>query len=143
MLLSLFQISDLVINKQEDIPVHSLIRLKYLILAYALLLIMMAAFFFFEDFQTNVIVVFLFCLNVSIAFTLCQQVVGHIPPPPKSNNLLIPQHKLSGYEKSVMKSYLSLFYLTYMYAVIGAIMLGIFLLIRFILIKYYERRLRR
>ena len=79
-LLSLFQISDLVINQHKNIPPPSLIRLKYLILAYALLLIMMAAFFFFEDFQTNVIVVFLFCLNVSVAFTLCQQVVAHLPP---------------------------------------------------------------
>ena len=100
-LLSLFQISDLVVNKQNDIALPSLIRLKYLILSYALLLIMLAAFFFFEDFQTNVIVVFLFCLNVSIAFTLCQQVVDRLPPHHKNNNYLIQHHKLNAYEKSV------------------------------------------
>ena len=79
MLLSLFQLSDLVINQGSTMDPSSTIRLKYLMLAYGLMLLVLVAFFFIQDFQNLVIVMFLFCLNVSIAFTLCEKVVEQLP----------------------------------------------------------------
>ena len=45
-LLSLFQLTDLVLHDHSTIPPANLIRLKYLILSYGMMLMMLAAFFF-------------------------------------------------------------------------------------------------
>ena len=78
-LLSLFQLTDLVVNDSANMQTGALIRLKYLIMAYAMTLMMLAAFFFIEDFQNLILVLFLFFLNVTIAFSICQLVVTKLP----------------------------------------------------------------
>ena len=78
-LLSLFQLTDLVVNDSANMQTGALIRLKYLIMAYAMTLMMLAAFFFIEDFQNLILVLFLFFLNVTIAFSICELVVTKLP----------------------------------------------------------------
>ena len=78
-LLSLFQLTDLVVNDSANMQAGALIRLKYLIMAYAMTLMMLAAFFFIEDFQNLILVLFLFFLNVTIAFSICELVVTKLP----------------------------------------------------------------
>ena len=78
-LLSLFQLTDLVVNDSANMQTGALIRLKYLIMAYAMTLMMLAAFFFIEDFQNLILVLFLFFLNVTIAFSICYLVVTKLP----------------------------------------------------------------
>ena len=45
------------------------------------------------------------------------------------------------FKRTREKTYLSVYYLVYMYSIIGSIMLGLFLLIRFLVVKWYERLL--
>jgi hypothetical protein len=47
------------------------------------------------------------------------------------------------FKKQREKSYLSVYYLTYIYSIIGSIMLGIFLLVRYLLVRWYQRLLLR
>ena len=94
-LLSLFQLTDLVLNDGKNMQQASYIRLKYLIFSYGLMLMMLAAFFFIETFQNLILVLFLFCLNVTVAFTICEEVVSHLPTHQKENLLVF--HKVSKY----------------------------------------------
>ena len=77
-LLSLFQLTDLVVNDAANMQAGSLLRLKYLIISYAMMLVMLAA-FFIEDFQNHILVLFLFFLNVTIAFSICELAVQKLP----------------------------------------------------------------
>ena len=69
--LSLVQLTDLVISDSQGMSAASYVRLKYLIVAYGMVLIMLAALFFVDGFQMTMLILFLFCANVTVAFTLC------------------------------------------------------------------------
>ena len=78
-LLSLFQLTDLVVNDAANMQAASLVRLKYLIISYAMMLMMLAAFFFIEDFRNLILALFLFFLNVTVAFSICELVCSRMP----------------------------------------------------------------
>lgn len=100
----------------------------------------MAAFYFLDDFYKCIAVTFVFFILVAISFGICETIVKKQLGHEEDKDFLSFQDKS---KKGREKTYLSMYYLTYIYSIIGAIMLGIFLLVRFLLIRWYQRLLTR
>lgn len=95
-MLSVFQLTDLVLYHTKSLQVGSLIQLKYLMLAHVFLIMMLIALFFFQDFHINILIAFLFCFVTSVTFTICEEALDALPSGNHRENFLI-FHKLGKY----------------------------------------------
>ena len=85
------------------------------------------------------LIAFLFFGSVTISFLVCESIVKGMPGHKQDDDYLV--FRAENYKHTREKTYLSVYYLVYMYSIIGSIMLGMFLLIKFLVVKWYERLL--
>lgn len=114
-------------------------RFRFLIGVHGLFLFALGGLFFLQDFQQYLLVAFLFFGSVTISFLVCESMVGGMPGHKQDDDYLV--FREDNFKRTREKTYLSVYYLVYMYSIIGSIMLGLFLLIRFLVVKWYERLL--
>lgn len=95
-MLSVFQLTDLVLYHAKSLQEGSLIQLKYLMLAHVFLIMMLIALFFFQDFHINILIAFLYCFVTSVTFTICEEALDALPAGNHRENFLI-FHKLGKY----------------------------------------------